>query len=741
MEENWHRIKRIFQRAIELPEDKQHAYVRSQSEDAEVCQRVLEMLKTHIDDSGFLSSPLHGNEDAEVNRDPLIGNLLGQFKVIRRIGKGGIGAVYEARQQNPDRLVAVKVLRHDTSVDDRMLSRFRNEAGILARLQHPNIANVFASGTFRDEDGVQPWFAMELIDGLTLGHFLHQHKLNLRQKLALFQKICDGVSHAHRREVIHRDLKPDNILITDRNEEPKPKIVDFGIARFAAQENMTMTRTQAVLGSIDYLSPEQVDFERTTLDHRCDVYALGVILFEILTGRLPHDRRSASFTKVMSQIQFEPGLHARQVDRSIARDLDVIIAKAMATEAGRRYQSVDALSEDLRRFTSGEPILARPPSTYYQLCRYVSRNRILVGGAATTIAALLIGIVAYAISADRANRAAAESRYEARKANAINSFVTNDFMTMLLQSVRSSKDGSSIDVGKVVEESASAVDAMFADEPLHEAAVRNEIGTIYYNIRQFDKAESEYALALQLWEAGLGPDHPDTLKAVSNLAQTYIAASKGKEPRTLKLCRRAYESRKRVLGPAHEATIRSLNNLAHVYRSRKKYDDAAKLFQEGLAMLTGSTAETLTTKATMASSLGQIYIKQGQIDEALALNESSLASVKGVLGDDHPLSMQLGIRYVRALDKAGRYQEAMDVLEPVVLVYESMSESDPAVLFIPLRLQARILKHQEQLDLAKEKLEFALSIAEKSSKYRSAKEKILEDLRDLSKWRENRVGK
>ncbi|MEM8734298.1 MAG: serine/threonine-protein kinase [Planctomycetota bacterium] len=732
MDNTWLRAKELFQNSLELPASERDTYLREQGADETEREQVMDMLRTHDSEPEFLESPLKEvvGDDTPV-RDPLIGHTIGQFCVRHRLGRGGSGAVYEATQVSPNRRVAIKVLRSDQVVSPTDLSRFQSEADILARLQHPNIAHVYASGTFGDNEGRQPWFAMELVEGHTLKQHMRNHQLDERSCLDLFLKVCDGLSHAHSREVVHRDLKPANILIPAARLT-EPKVVDFGIAKITADSGRAMTATNGVLGTLDYLSPEQLGLGSTDVDHRSDVYSLGVILFEMLAGRLPHERRAESIAALMAHVADETPIPLRQMDRRFSRDIETILSKALAAEPARRYQSVEAMTDDVYRYLGGQPIAARPPSTGYRLKKYLARNRILVAGTASTIVALLCGLVGFAWSAGQAREAAKAASYEAEKAVAVSSFVTNDFLVQLLNEVRAIEAGQPADVGELIRASSARIDAMYADDPLIEAAVRNEVGTLFYQHQYFGEAAGEYSRAKEIWENGLGLEHPDTLKATHNLGQAFVAEGRSQSPKTLDLCRRAFEGRERILGLQHEATIRSLNNLAEVYRAREMPAEAEALFLRGMNAQIGTTSQAITTRLALAYNLGRVYADQERFDEALALHCDSYALAKKHLGTTHPTSLSQGIRYAQTLYKARRLDTARDVLEPIIVEYKRLSSKDPAGVNSPSILLARVYRRQGNIELARRTLDSALECARlDEEKYDLQIRTIRRDLRRL----------
>jgi WD40 repeat protein/predicted Ser/Thr protein kinase len=329
-------------------------------------------------------------------------------KLLRELGRGGMGTVYEAEQDTPHRSVALKVIRPGLA-SPQLLKRFTREAEILGRLHHPGIAQVFEAGLTADG---QPFFAMELIRGEPLDSYARRHTLDTRARLALLARVCDAVQHAHEHGVIHRDLKPANILV---DQAGQPRILDFGVARLADADLQTTTaRTVAgqLLGTPSYMSPEQVMAAPTTLDARSDVYTLGVILFELLADRLPYDLQHLPLPEVARVIREQDPTRLSSVNAMFRGDVETIVAKALAKDTARRYASAGELAADLRRYLNDEPIRARPPSLLYQLRKFAQRNRTLVVGSAGILGALVLGLVGTTLFALRARDSASLAKDE-----------------------------------------------------------------------------------------------------------------------------------------------------------------------------------------------------------------------------------------------------------------------------------------------------------------------------------------
>jgi tetratricopeptide (TPR) repeat protein len=401
--ERWMRLESLFDRVVALPESQRSAFIDEQcGGDESLRAQLVTMLGSDVDDGVLDHTPPAFITAGGVGADTsLVGRRIAGYQVLRVIASGGMGTVYEAKQENPPRLVALKVL--SAAVDSpQALRRFQFEAEALARLQHPAIASIHESGVFVTDDAPhgRPFFAMELVNGRALTQFADERGLTIHQRVALLIRVCEGIEHAHSRGVIHRDLKPANILVQESvggpGEEPLPKILDFGIARAIDARQQLTRRTEAgqILGTLPYMSPEQVAGDAAHLDGRSDVYALGVIGYELLGGRAPHELTTLSMAHAVRVILEQEPTPLGELDRQCRGDLQTIIAAAMEKDPDRRYQSASQLAEDLRRFLAHEPITARRASRLYQLQKFARRNRVLVGGLAGVFAALALGVVA-----------------------------------------------------------------------------------------------------------------------------------------------------------------------------------------------------------------------------------------------------------------------------------------------------------------------------------------------------------
>jgi predicted Ser/Thr protein kinase/tetratricopeptide (TPR) repeat protein len=330
---------------------------------------------------------------------------IGAYRILGVLGRGGMGIVYRAEQERPRRAVALKVVRPERASAEA-LRRFEHEAHLLGRLHHPGIAQIFEAGSIPTAAGPHPFFAMELIAGRPLTQYAAERRLGARARLELMIKVCEAVQHAHQQGIIHRDLKPGNILVEDTGQ---PKVLDFGVARVTSDDTSlatSLTDPGQILGTVPYMSPEQVAADPDAIDTRSDVYALGVITYELLTGRLPYPVRGRPPLEVMRIIREQGPQPLSSTDRSLRGDLETILSKALEKDRERRYASASEFAADLGRHLRDEPILARPPGALYQLGKFARRNKALTAGAAAALLGLAGSVVGLGLAWDSQRRAA-----------------------------------------------------------------------------------------------------------------------------------------------------------------------------------------------------------------------------------------------------------------------------------------------------------------------------------------------
>jgi WD40 repeat protein/serine/threonine protein kinase len=418
-----YRAEELFKAALERDPKKRAEFLKGQCVgDAALRAEVEALLEADARAHGFLEPPTRVGVSQSIGRraDTMLERQIGQYRVVRLIGSGGMGTVYEASQEHPARRVALKVMKPGFATHSA-LRRFAHEAEILARLRHPGIAQVYEAGTHEDVGGSVPYFAMEYISGAkAITDYVHQNHLATRRRLELFTGVCDAVHHGHQRGVIHRDLKPGNIVV---DASGQPKIIDFGVAR-ATDADMTIaslhTDVGQLVGTLRYMSPEQCEGDSGEIDIRSDVYGLGVVLYELLTGQLPYDLTTTSPFEIPQVIRDVDARRLSSIDRSLRGDVETIVLKALEKERQRRYQSVADLARDIRRFLNNEPIDAKSDSGWYMFRKTLTRHKAAVAVACSFLVLLTASAVALGIlyqTADR-DRALAEGRAEALRRTA-----------------------------------------------------------------------------------------------------------------------------------------------------------------------------------------------------------------------------------------------------------------------------------------------------------------------------------
>lgn len=624
---------------------------------------------------------------------------IGGYRLLGLLGVGGMGLVYRAEQQNPQRIVALKVIRLGIASSEN-LRRFEQEAKLLGRLQHPGIAQIYEAGTASSDEGLQPYFAMEFIHGPPLLQYANTHSLNMRARLELMAKICDAVNHAHQRGIIHRDLKPTNILV---DESGQPKILDFGVARVTDSDAQATRQTDMgqLIGTLAYMSPEQVLADPLALDVRSDVYALGVILYELLAEKPPYNTERKALHEVVQVIREEDPTPLSSINRRYRGDVETIVAKALEKDKARRYASASDFAADIRRYLADDPIVARPPSTAYQLQKFARRNKALVTGTAAVFLVLVAGIVASTREAVVARRAEQAAAREAASAKAVINFLQNDLLAQASarnQSAPGAKLDPDIKVRTALDRAAARIEGKFDRQPEVEAAIRDTMGKTYEDLAQYAESENQLRRALdlerQVWgpenpktlntlnhlgrtlwhqgkyqEAGtllggaleierrvLGPDHPDTLYCMNNLANVYRA--EGKDAQAEPLYRQTLDARRRALGPEHPDTLTSINNLANVYWSQGNFAQAETLYSQAAEIqgrvLGPEHPDTLLSMGNLADT----YAEQGKYDQAEALFVKTLEISRRVLGPEHTRTLGFLSDFATSYQRQGKYDLA-----------------------------------------------------------------------------------
>ena len=476
---------------------------------------------------------------------------IGPYRILEKIGEGGMGIIYKAEQREPvRRLVALKVIKLGMDTKE-VLARFEAERQALALMNHPNIARVVDAGV---TDTGRPYFAMEFVPGVPLTRYCDDNKLSTRERLALFLQVCSAVQHAHQKGIIHRDLKPSNVLVTLVDGKPVPKVIDFGIAKATNQaltQHTLFTQTGALIGTPEYMSPEQAQTSGLDIDTRTDIYSLGVILYELLTGTLPFDPkalRTAGLEGMARMIrETEPqkpstrlltipqtaggssdrGTHgtrgtrdSRVLERELRGDLDWIVLKAMEKDRTRRYESAAALSQDLDRHLANEPVLARPPTATYRINKFVRRHRGAVVAATAVAAALILGIVGTTVGYIRAREqrdkafdaeAAALEQKKLAEAAREDTRTANLFLRDLMMSFGNPNEGKA-GVRRAVQR---LDEGWLKDQPDTQLAARIALGYFFIQNNEMAEADRQFDSAMAIATAPDGRVAPDVAAAIS----------------------------------------------------------------------------------------------------------------------------------------------------------------------------------------------------------------------------------
>lgn len=694
--ERWEQIEDLFHRAMECDADERMAVL--EAADAELRPEVELLLSSYEGAGARLQAAVAGGAPAaEEDRNPETvsgtvvestgppNTMVGAYRLLQMIGEGGMGEVWLAEQREPvRRRVAVKLIRAGMNTRE-VIARFDSERRVLALMDHPAIATVFEAGSTTQGT---PFFAMEYVAGIPITSYCDDHRLDIRGRLELFQRVCEGVQHAHQKAIIHRDLKPSNILVTELDGRPAPKIIDFGVAKALTQKlspDTLFTRVGAMIGTPEYMSPEQALSSGEDIDTRTDVYSLGIVLYQLLAGGPPLDCREISLEEFLRRLREEdppkPGTRIRTEapataeelarkrrtePRALAKlmrgDLDSITLKALEKERSRRYGSPVELAADIGRYLKNEPVLAMPPSAAYRARKFARRYR---AGLVTAAAFLLVLIMAASISVRQSIRATSE----AAVARAVNDFLLND---LLAQAGASTQAGPStspdphLEVRTALDRAAARIPGKFEKQPLVEASVRQTIGNTYEDLGLYREAEAHYQRALALRSRILGETSPATWESMDRLGQLYREEDKYAEAEPLR--KRLLEIRKRVLGDFDPDTIDAMNNLALIYQSQRKLSSAEPLYLQALDGLRRLKRPENRQSLTIKANLAQLYSDQGKYAQAEQLCNEVVQAAPRMFGPEHPTTLVVMNNLAQIYFNEGKWAQAAQLHEKVAAI-------------------------------------------------------------------------
>ncbi len=675
--DRWEQMERLFDEAADLPPSAREGFLDSQcGGDSGLRDEVLSLLRHDSGEEPSFLAALESVAAGLIDDDDVEGRGMGSYRIEKEIGRGGMSVVYLAVRADGEfrKRVAIKLIKRGMDTD-AVMERLRQERRILAALEHPSIARLLDGGTTADG---RPWLAMEYVEGLPIDRFCEEHKLSREDRCGLIIRVCDAVAYAHRNLVIHRDLKPGNILVTP---EGNPKLLDFGIAKLLdteSDERSPETRGAFRPHTPEYASPEQQRLDGL-IGVTSDVYSIGVILFELLEGR-------------------RPGPHGEFARARGSSDLHLIALKALQPEPERRYQSVDRLAEDLRCYLEGRPIAARPDSLRYRAGKFVRRNRLGVGAAAALLLALTGGIVVSTWEAHQANlaqqaalkesarakterdraraaeqtanternKAVAErerANNEAATATAVTDFLKND---LLGQASPNAQAGADLKVRTALDRAAQGIEGKFKGKPVVEADVRTTIGESYVALGLYPEAQEQYEHARDLRKAALGEKHRDTLDSMTSIAVIYRL--RGKLDEAERLYNRILDVERVQFGEKDPATLLTMGNLAVVYAHQLKHAQGVALNLKVLNIQKNLLGEeSLDTLRTM-NNLATGYSALGRFEDAERLYKRILEIRRKVQGPGHPNTIFTANNLAVVLTRPGGdvaaaeklYQETLD---------------------------------------------------------------------------------
>jgi eukaryotic-like serine/threonine-protein kinase len=637
------------------------------------------------------------------------GTRIGSYKLLQQIGEGGMGVVYMAEQETPvRRKVALKIIKPGMDTG-QVVGRFEAERQALALMDHPNIARVFdagATGTGR------PFFVMELVNGVPITEYCDEARLTPHERLELFVPVCRAIQHAHQKGVIHRDVKPSNVLVTLVDGRPVPKVIDFGVAKATGQtltERSLFTQFGAIVGTLEYMSPEQAELSSQDVDTRSDVFSLGVLLYELLTGSTPLERarlHEAGYAEILRRIREEepprpstrlsdsgealPSIATRRhtepakLTRLVRGELDWIVMKALEKDRSRRYESASGFASDVERYLADEAVEACPPSRRYRMRKFARKNRGALATAAAFAAVLIVAALVAGYLAVRAKTAEAlanRRRFDFEQANQATSRALaatevalgeserareqaealSKFLVATFRRVDPEQNGRDLKVIELLDGAVARLDGQFAGSPAIRGALLSALGETYVSLSIADRAVEVSSRAYDTLKATLGPDDPETLRCRNTLARAYLSA--GRKAEAIHLAEETLRLRTARLGPDHPDTIRSRSTLGLAYWEAGRADEAIAMLEQSLKLSTARFGPDHPDTTDYRNDLAGAYVATGRVAEGTAMHEELFNRNAAGLAPDHPDRIAERNNLAVAYLMAGRKAEAISLQE------------------------------------------------------------------------------
>ncbi len=721
--ERWERIKVIYQQALDVADDERRAFVERESEgDEELTAEVMKLLDVPQGETDVIDEIV---EQAKSDEASIAGQRLGPYELIRSIGRGGMGDVYLAERVDEEfeQQVAIKVVS-GARLSPALVERFRLERQILANLDHPNVARLFDGGT--TEDGV-PYLVMEYVDGQSIVEVAKQQRLE--QRLELFLKICDAVQYAHSKLVVHRDIKPSNVLVT---QDGTPKLLDFGIAKFMDEDaGEGLTRADVRILTPEYASPEQLLGMPVTI--ATDVYGLGLMLYQLLSGELPFDAKTKASPELRELIcHTEPDAPSRMAKQHghanagrLEGDLDNIVLMALRKEPERRYETVRDFASDIRRHLERRPVIARAPSLPYRFGKFVSRNRVGVAASTAAVTAALAMTVFYTTQLQQERDLAETERQTAEAAT--------DFMVDLF-SINDPDKGAARDISalEVLAEGAKKLENDLEDQPRVRAKLLQTVGRVYDRIGDYDNAQKFLEEGVSLRRTVVDPLDDELIRGIESLAWVYYRREDWDSAQ--QYAEEALGKWEAKVGENDPLLSDVLNQLGTIAYWKDDMDTALGHYHRALSLVQGDGEEIVKDRLVTMNNLAITYDWIGRDEEAQQFYLESLNTRIEVYGDDHPrvgtAHANLAGSYINSLDWEKAREHAGKAL---VIDRKHLGESHADVAFdlnVLATAERGLGNFEEAADYARQAADiWAATVGEKHSRYASALDKLAEILR------------